>query len=334
MLLTVGQLAKMSGISIRALHHYDARGLLVPSQRSQAGYRLYSQPDVVRLYRIQALQRLGLSLSDIAKALDRDGGTLPSLISQQLTDLDEQIARSTILRDQLRQLERRVATSDEPSMGEWLRALELLATYDRHCSVEDIQRLLTHNNDSEWPPFIADVKDAMERNIDHDSDVALQLARRWTRLAMNRFGNDHELAKKMKLAYLEDAAVQARVQAQSGFDRAMMHFCLSITMRAHLKFWARHLSPAEVSKLSISDVWARDCAAVLAEIKRLGASRVTDADGLLRKWESMLLIFAADDAALACKLEAALSTDPDLREFWNVNCDALNYVSRLREVVA
>jgi hypothetical protein len=57
MSFTVGQLAKLTGLTVRALHHYHAIGLLEPSQRSDSGYRLYTQADIVRLYRIQALQR-------------------------------------------------------------------------------------------------------------------------------------------------------------------------------------------------------------------------------------------------------------------------------------
>lgn len=53
MLLSVGELAKRSGLTIRTLHHYDSIGLLVPSSRSDAGYRLYDRPNIERLHRIR-----------------------------------------------------------------------------------------------------------------------------------------------------------------------------------------------------------------------------------------------------------------------------------------
>ena len=59
MAFTVGQLAKLTGLIVRALHHYDAIGLLMPSHRSNAGYRQNTQDDVAKLFRIQALQRSG-----------------------------------------------------------------------------------------------------------------------------------------------------------------------------------------------------------------------------------------------------------------------------------
>jgi DNA-binding transcriptional MerR regulator len=53
MLLKVGDLARRTGLTVRTLHHYDEVGLLKPSGRSDAGYRLYSQADVQRLHGIQ-----------------------------------------------------------------------------------------------------------------------------------------------------------------------------------------------------------------------------------------------------------------------------------------
>ncbi|MGH2907848.1 MAG: MerR family transcriptional regulator, partial [Solirubrobacteraceae bacterium] len=56
----IGELAAASGLSVRALRHYDELGLLTPSERTDSGYRLYSETEVRRLYRIVALRRLGL----------------------------------------------------------------------------------------------------------------------------------------------------------------------------------------------------------------------------------------------------------------------------------
>jgi DNA-binding transcriptional MerR regulator len=338
MSLTVGQLAKIAGLTVRALHHYDARGLLVPSQRSDAGYRLYSQTDVVRLYRIQALQRIGLSLADIAVALDRDSNALPQLIAQQLHELDEQIRRSDELRAHLRSLQDRLTTANGPALSDWLRALELLGTYDERCSPEEIQQLLAHGNDSEWPPFIRDVRSAMDRNIAPDSQEAQALARRWTRLALSRFGGDTSLAKKMKQMYLEDPSVQARVLSQSGFDPKMMQFCLQITMQAISMCWARHLDPAELRLLRMSDEWARDWFAIVADVRKASTSdRPTSIDAqraLRERWDATMLAFTNGNSALRAKVENVLHQDVDLQEFWSVSRDLLNWVRGVREATS
>jgi MerR family transcriptional regulator, thiopeptide resistance regulator len=66
---TVGDVASLSHVSVRALHHYDEIGLLPPSGRSDAGYRLYSDADLQRLQQILFYRELGFALEDIARIL-------------------------------------------------------------------------------------------------------------------------------------------------------------------------------------------------------------------------------------------------------------------------
>ncbi len=67
---TVGELSELAGVTVRTLHHYDEIGLLCPSERSQAGYRLYSYEDVGRLQEIIVWRQLGFSLAEIQQLLD------------------------------------------------------------------------------------------------------------------------------------------------------------------------------------------------------------------------------------------------------------------------
>jgi DNA-binding transcriptional MerR regulator len=69
-LLTVGQVAEQFGVTVRTLHHYDEIGLLSPSERSPAGYRLYTEEDITRLQHVVVYRRLGLPLDQIAELLD------------------------------------------------------------------------------------------------------------------------------------------------------------------------------------------------------------------------------------------------------------------------
>lgn len=66
---TVGSLAKLAGVTVRALHHYEDEGLLHP-ERTASGYRRYGAADVERLQQILLLRSCGLSLGDIRAALD------------------------------------------------------------------------------------------------------------------------------------------------------------------------------------------------------------------------------------------------------------------------
>lgn len=82
--MTVGRLADVAGVTVRTLHHYDDIGLLVPSERSDAGYRIYNDHDVDRLQAILTYRELGLGLEEIALAIDRpDGSTHVLLTARQ-----------------------------------------------------------------------------------------------------------------------------------------------------------------------------------------------------------------------------------------------------------
>jgi DNA-binding transcriptional MerR regulator len=66
----VGELSTLAGVTVRTLHHYDEIGLLIPSERSATGYRLYSYADLERLQEILVWRQLGFALEDIGALLD------------------------------------------------------------------------------------------------------------------------------------------------------------------------------------------------------------------------------------------------------------------------
>jgi DNA-binding transcriptional MerR regulator len=67
---SVGQVAGFAGVTVRTLHHYDGIGLLVPSERSHAGHRRYSDADLDRLQQILFYRELGFPLDEVAALLD------------------------------------------------------------------------------------------------------------------------------------------------------------------------------------------------------------------------------------------------------------------------
>nr|WP_206314183.1 MerR family transcriptional regulator [Streptomyces coryli] len=68
--MTVGRVAELAGVTVRALHHYDEIGLVRPSARTAAGYRAYSAADVERLREVLGYRRLGFGLREIADLVD------------------------------------------------------------------------------------------------------------------------------------------------------------------------------------------------------------------------------------------------------------------------
>ncbi len=93
---SVGQVSGFAGVTIRTLHHYDRAGVLSPSERSPAGYRLYSDGDLVRLQQILFYRELGFSLDEIRTiTADPEADALAHLrerhrsLKQQITRLQQ-----------------------------------------------------------------------------------------------------------------------------------------------------------------------------------------------------------------------------------------------------
>jgi len=108
--LRVGDLAKRTGKTVRALHLYEEHGLLTPAQRSSGGYRLYSRDAEVRVRWIEKLQQMGFSLTDIKQIVqdvERSKNApdamqrVQDLFREKLDDTREQLRRLSALENEL-----------------------------------------------------------------------------------------------------------------------------------------------------------------------------------------------------------------------------------------
>ncbi len=80
---TVGAVATLTGVSVRSLHHYDHIGLVVPSVRTAAGYRGYTDADIERLHLVLAYRSAGLPLDEIRTLLDDPAADVLTLLKRQ-----------------------------------------------------------------------------------------------------------------------------------------------------------------------------------------------------------------------------------------------------------
>ena len=93
--LTVGQVAGLVGVSVRPLHHWDEIGLVVPSARSWAGYRLYGPDDVARIHRVLVYRETGMPLAEVARVLDDPDVDATAHLARQRDLLQARIAHLT-----------------------------------------------------------------------------------------------------------------------------------------------------------------------------------------------------------------------------------------------
>jgi DNA-binding transcriptional MerR regulator len=90
---TVGAVAALTGVSVRTLHHYDHMGLVVPSVRTPAGYRGYTDADIERLHLVLVYRSVGIPLEEIRALLDDPGADVVEHLRRQHQLLLEQADR-------------------------------------------------------------------------------------------------------------------------------------------------------------------------------------------------------------------------------------------------
>jgi DNA-binding transcriptional MerR regulator len=189
--MSVGELARRVGVSVRTIQYYDQKGLLHPSSIGSAGQRLYSEDDETELRHILVLKYLGMSLSDVRDNLDqtRDPETVHQLIADQRKKLDEQLLKFFERRTVLRELDEAVSEAeDDDAPLDWRSLAGTVENSQR--DKRSFWQTLASDGSGErggmsredvlaWHSLMGETIEAMQNNEPVDSDHARDLARRF-----------------------------------------------------------------------------------------------------------------------------------------------------------
>jgi len=218
-MLTVGALAKASGLTVRALHHWDAQGLLVPAERTSAGYRRYGPGEVARLYRILALRRLGLSLEEIAGVLDREGPDLAGAVRAHLARVEQELAAHARLRARLVRILDALDRNGEPSLDQLIDTIEVMTMHERYYTPEQLEQLSRRADalgedgmreaEQDWADLLAEVDAERRKGTDPGAERMQELAGRWQALIERFTGGDPGLAASLKDMYASEGPEKA-----------------------------------------------------------------------------------------------------------------------------
>jgi MerR family transcriptional regulator, thiopeptide resistance regulator len=202
----VGELAAVTGVTVRTLHHFDEIGLLRPAERSPAGHRRYTASDVQRLYRILALRQVGLSLSEIATSLDSEVDQLGLAVRRQLAQVERQLLVHQQLRQRLMALLDALQHQQEPSIDQLIDTMEAMMqassfTPDQLARLKERHRQVGGEGfarwQRQWAQLAEEAEEHLERGTD-PADAAVQdLARRWSDLMDDMTEGDRAIRSSM-----------------------------------------------------------------------------------------------------------------------------------------
>lgn len=111
--MKVGELARATGLTVRTLHHWEERGLVVPSARTSSGHRVYDDQDVRSVYQVVALRELGLPLDAIGELLS--SGSFADVLTAHLGQGDARLAALHALRGTLAAVVDRLREAPAPT---------------------------------------------------------------------------------------------------------------------------------------------------------------------------------------------------------------------------
>ncbi|HEY8793977.1 MAG TPA: MerR family transcriptional regulator [Gemmatimonadaceae bacterium] len=193
----VGELADRTGMSVRALHHYDEIGLLVPTLRTPSGHRLYQQSDVERLQQIQSLRVMGIPLDEVKRLLDGAEMTPRQVIDLHLARLHEHIALQNRLAERMETLATHMDRVEATSIDDLCQIIQAMTTTEKYFTAEQLEVLrdrrtsITEEHMQEvrdsWNEIIPKVRNAMAANVDPASPEILAIAKRWKALVEEMF---------------------------------------------------------------------------------------------------------------------------------------------------
>jgi len=231
------EFARLAGVTVRALHHYDRLGLLKPKQRSQSGYRLYSARDFGRLEQIVVLKFLGMPLKQI-RGLLASAGQLPQALRRQQTVLAEKRKHLDRAVAAIESAQQHFASEREP---DWnllkyiVQEIEMQNSVDwskKYYSREAQEKVearkalwspeLQERVSRDWAALFAEVEAALGE--DPAGAKAQELAARWSKLVREFTGGDTQIQQGLNAMYADQASWPAATKSAYGIKPEVMEF--------------------------------------------------------------------------------------------------------------
>lgn len=212
------EFATRAGVTVRALHHYDRLGLLKPSGRTKAGYRVYSDRDFVRLEQIVALKFIGFPLFQIRDILRRKDTEIGAALRHQRQILAEKREHLDRAVKAIERAEKVVSAGGKPDWEPFRKVIEVIQMQTRkdwmkkYYTEEQLASLsqrwtpeVQAEADQGWAALARDAEAAIARGERPGSEAGLKLAARRRKLLEMFTGGDPGIVESLRKLYADRA---------------------------------------------------------------------------------------------------------------------------------
>lgn len=214
------EFAKLAGLTVRTLHHYDRIGLLKPTRRDHNGFRLYSEADFAKLEQIQTLKFIGFPLKQIKAILQDEKLRLDETLRLQRTVIEAQRYRLGLALEAVKRAEEAYSRDGATDFDAFDRINEVINMEQNtqwtkkyyseaaQAKVEERKNLwspeLQERVTRDWAKLVADIEKAMAEGVRPTESRAQELAARWRGLVSEFTGGDPEIQKGLNKMYADE----------------------------------------------------------------------------------------------------------------------------------
>lgn len=230
----VGELAELTGLSIRTLRYYDQIKLFSPSEYTDSGHRRYAHTDLQKLHKILVLKQMGLSLEEVQGliAYEKNNSILDT-IDKQIDRIHEDIKVQQQLLRQLQEVKGELVNKENISVEELTSLFELMkmnrSKYFTDSQLEEMRRYYSQvdkdslkESEKEFYLLLTKLRTEKEQGMSPKDKIVQELARKWKSITSSFSNGNTEIERNAESFYAEN-------------PNAAMHYGLDADLYLYIK---------------------------------------------------------------------------------------------------
>lgn len=231
--IKIGDLASMTGVTVRTLHYYDEIGLLKPVQVTEKGHRLYNMQSITQLYRIMAMKDMGFNLDETKDMIKSKDINVLKLVEIQISNVQEEIAQKQLLFSKLIKLKEKLKDNQNLSSEDFQEMIPYInLSADKYFTKEQFDKLKDRLEDydsvkdtsSEWLDFITKLTYCYKNKLSSSDKMAKECINYWSHLTSNIIGKDEQ----MKDSVFSFHASQTNTQLRYGLTDVLYKYLMDL----------------------------------------------------------------------------------------------------------